>query len=388
MSGGAVLSANRSGDDRRPALLVTADGTVFSGEAAGAEVPVATGELVFNTAMSGYQEVITDPSYAGQVIAFTSTHIGNYGTNADDDEARAPHCRGVVVCDLTDRAVELALDRGARALPAPPRRPRPDRRRHPAPGPPRPPGRGRALRLRHGARGRAARRRRGAAGTDGMDLVSGVTAPRSASTPGRTPARPAACASWPSTSGSRRPWSSCSPRWAPSIVVPAGTAADEVLALEPDGVFLSNGPGDPAALPGPIAAVADLVGPGAGLRHLPGPPAPGHGAGRLDLQAALRAPRGQPSGAAPGDRRGRDHQPEPQLRRGGRLGPRRRDDPRQPQRRRDRGLPLADRPGLLGAVPPRGGTGPPRRPLPLRRLPRADAGPPHADRPAPAAGVR
>ena len=61
---------------------------------------MATGELVFNTAMSGYQEVITDPSYAGQVIAFTSTHIGNYGTNATDDEAAAPHCRGVVVCDL------------------------------------------------------------------------------------------------------------------------------------------------------------------------------------------------------------------------------------------------------------------------------------------------
>ena len=88
--------------ERTPALLVTADGAVFTGEAAGAVVPVATGELVFNTAMSGYQEVITDPSYAGQVISFTSTHIGNYGTNAADDEALVPHCRGVVVCDLAD----------------------------------------------------------------------------------------------------------------------------------------------------------------------------------------------------------------------------------------------------------------------------------------------
>src|SRR5580698_7032008 len=51
--------------------------------------------------MSGYQEVITDPSYAGQVIAFTSTHIGNYGTNAEDDEATTPRCRGIVVRDLT-----------------------------------------------------------------------------------------------------------------------------------------------------------------------------------------------------------------------------------------------------------------------------------------------
>ena len=95
-------SAQSGHGDRPPALLVTADGEVFSGEAAGAPLPVATGELVFNTAMSGYQEVITDPSYAGQVIAFTSTHIGNYGTNATDDEAAAPQCRGIVVCDLAD----------------------------------------------------------------------------------------------------------------------------------------------------------------------------------------------------------------------------------------------------------------------------------------------
>src|ERR1700733_4828678 len=98
---------------RAAALLVTADGTVFSGEAAGASVPVATGELVFNTAMSGYQEVITDPSYAGQVIAFTSTQIGNYGTNAADAEAAAPHCRGIVVCDL---AVEPSSWRATEGL--------------------------------------------------------------------------------------------------------------------------------------------------------------------------------------------------------------------------------------------------------------------------------
>ena len=87
--------------ERVPALLVTADGMVFAGEAAGAARPIAMGELVFNTAMSGYQEVISDPSYAGQIVAFTSTHIGNYGTNAEDDEAVQPHCRGIVVRDLT-----------------------------------------------------------------------------------------------------------------------------------------------------------------------------------------------------------------------------------------------------------------------------------------------
>src|SRR5580658_9346486 len=87
--------------ERLAAKLVTSDGAVFSGEAAGASLPVATGELVFNTAMSGYQEIISDPSYAGQVVAFTNTHIGNYGTNAEDDESARPFCRGIVVRDLT-----------------------------------------------------------------------------------------------------------------------------------------------------------------------------------------------------------------------------------------------------------------------------------------------
>ncbi len=64
---------------------------------------MATGEAVFNTVLSGYQEVITDPSYAGQVIAFTYPHIGNYGVNPTDDEAARPHCRGVIVRDLCDR---------------------------------------------------------------------------------------------------------------------------------------------------------------------------------------------------------------------------------------------------------------------------------------------
>ena len=89
---------------RDPALLVLADGAVFEGEAFGADRPdgVATGEAVFNTVLSGYQEVITDPSYAGQVIAFTYPHIGNYGVNPTDDEASRPHCRGVIVRDLAD----------------------------------------------------------------------------------------------------------------------------------------------------------------------------------------------------------------------------------------------------------------------------------------------
>ena len=85
------------------AALVLADGTVFEGEAFGAVTDVATGEVVFNTVLSGYQEVITDPSYAGQIIAFTNPHIGNYGVSTADFEARRPFCRGVVMRELARR---------------------------------------------------------------------------------------------------------------------------------------------------------------------------------------------------------------------------------------------------------------------------------------------
>src|SRR5437660_10766238 len=90
---------------REDALLVLADGTTFEGEAIGASPPngIATGEVVFNTVLSGYQEVITDPSYAGQIITFTYPHIGNYGVNDDDRESRRPFCRGVIVRDLARR---------------------------------------------------------------------------------------------------------------------------------------------------------------------------------------------------------------------------------------------------------------------------------------------
>mgnify|MGYP001813758956 CR=1 FL=1 len=87
------------------AVLVLADGSVFEGEAIGAapDSGIAGGEVVFNTVLTGYQEVVTDPSYAGQIITFTYPHIGNYGVNAQDFESRRPFCRGVVVRDLARR---------------------------------------------------------------------------------------------------------------------------------------------------------------------------------------------------------------------------------------------------------------------------------------------
>jgi len=89
----------------REAALVLADGTTFEGEAMGAEPPggIAAGEVVFNTVLTGYQEVISDPSYAGQIITFTNPHIGNYGVNPTDDESRRPFCRGVIVRELSRR---------------------------------------------------------------------------------------------------------------------------------------------------------------------------------------------------------------------------------------------------------------------------------------------
>ncbi|HEY4333527.1 MAG TPA: carbamoyl-phosphate synthase domain-containing protein, partial [Ilumatobacteraceae bacterium] len=89
----------------REAALVLADGSVFEGEAIGAQTPtgVSSGEVVFNTVLSGYQEVLTDPSYAGQIITFTFPHVGNVGVNPDDLESTTPAARGCILRDdVTD----------------------------------------------------------------------------------------------------------------------------------------------------------------------------------------------------------------------------------------------------------------------------------------------
>ena len=315
----------------------------------------------------GYQEVITDPSYAGQVIAFTYPHIGNYGVNAGDDEAARPFCRGVVVRDLADRAEQLAVAprdledflvrHGVPAITGVDTR-RLTRHLRDAG----------AMPCAFGTAPEAELRAAAAAaepGTDGRDLVAGVTtaAPyvrgdgpcrgRRLRLRGQGDHAPPAGRAGHGRRGPGR-------RRRPPTCWPA----------EPDGVFLSNGPGDPAALPGPAATVAELARAGADLRHLPRPPAPGRGARRDDLQAALRPPRRQPPGPAPVDRAGRDHQPEPQLR--GRPTARsgRRRHPRQPERRGGRGDPLPGGRRLLRAVPPRGRARAARRPLPVRRVPR------------------
>ncbi|HZY73251.1 MAG TPA: carbamoyl-phosphate synthase domain-containing protein, partial [Edaphobacter sp.] len=83
------------------AILALEDGTVFEGRSFGAPAE-RSGEVVFNTALTGYQEVFTDPSYAGQIVIFTNPQIGNYGTTAEDNEARRPYIEGLVVREFSN----------------------------------------------------------------------------------------------------------------------------------------------------------------------------------------------------------------------------------------------------------------------------------------------
>jgi carbamoyl-phosphate synthase small subunit len=238
------------------ALLVLADGEVFEGEAIGAEPPggVATGELVFNTVLSGYQEVITDPSYAGQMVAFTYPHIGNYGVCPDDDEALRPYCRGIVVRDLSARPSNW---RATGSLPD-------FLLRHGLPGITGVDTRRLTRHLRDdGAMGCAlgtapeatlAAAARAEPGTTGRDLVTEVTT----AAPYRRGSGALRVVAY--DFGVKETMLRGLEHDATVTVVPAGFGAEEALALGPDGVFLSNGPGDPAALPGPTAQVAAIVG--------------------------------------------------------------------------------------------------------------------------------
>ena len=85
-----------------PALLALADGTVFSGTSIGA-AGHTVGEVVFNTALTGYQEILTDPSYCRQIVTLTYPHIGNYGVNDEDVEASRVHAAGLIIKDLPVR---------------------------------------------------------------------------------------------------------------------------------------------------------------------------------------------------------------------------------------------------------------------------------------------
>jgi carbamoyl-phosphate synthase small subunit len=241
---------------RRPGLLVLADGTTFEGEAMGWEPEdgVATGEVVFNTVLSGYQEVITDPSYAGQIITFTCPHIGNYGVTPDDDESRRPHCRGIIVRDLARRpsswrsAQDLEsflVDHRVAGLTGVDTR-RLTRHIREAGSMAAAFGTASEVTLKEAAQAEP--------GTEGRDLVAEVTTDRPYVV-GDGPLRVVAY-----DFGIKRTILRHLGHMATVEVVPATASAADVLAREPDGVFLSNGPGDPAAVEGAAGAIAGLLG--------------------------------------------------------------------------------------------------------------------------------
>ena len=245
----------------RDGVLVLADGSTFDGELIGAVNETAggvitSGEVVFNTVMSGYQEVISDPSYAGQIITFTTSHLGNYGTNATDDESARPRCSGVIVRELSRRSSNW---RSTEDLDA--------------------------YLQRHGIAGiagidtrRLTRiiRDRGAMGgsfgpagavdvvveaarhaptTDGTDLVADVTCAAPFAVDGNPARRVVAIDCGIKTTILR-----CLSEIATVDVVPSSADAASILALAPDGVFLSNGPGDPAAVAHVTDTLAGLLG--------------------------------------------------------------------------------------------------------------------------------
>ena len=263
------------------AILALEDGRVFDGESFGA-TGTRVGEVCFNTSMTGYQEVLTDPSYRGQIVAMTYPLIGNYGTNALDQESREPHVRGFVIEELSEipsnwrseSSLEDYLSRwnipGVQGI---------DTRaltRH--------------LRERGAMKAclttealsekEAIARANEGEGVIGMDYVREVTT----GAPYEWDPDDTLSASWSVASGTaeeivRQPLPPVRHRLVAYdfgikenilrrlrqngfgvMVVPAATTADEVLALNPDGIFLSNGPGDPSAVPYAHESLRGLLG--------------------------------------------------------------------------------------------------------------------------------
>lgn len=261
---------------RKPALLALEDGTVFHGESIGIDGQTV-GEVVFNTALTGYQEILTDPSYAQQIVTLTYPHIGNVGTNPEDEEATGLFASGLVVRDvpliasnwrskeslpdyLLRRKVVAIADIDTRKLT-------------------------RILREKGAQNGcimagdkldeqAAIAAAKGFLGLKGMDLAKEVTTYRPYEW---------AQGSWTLEGGlpeAPHPINEKLPhhvvaydfgvkrnilrmlvdRGCRLTVVPAQTPAEEVMKLKPDGVFLSNGPGDPEPCDYAIKAVQDLSG--------------------------------------------------------------------------------------------------------------------------------
>ncbi len=255
-----------------PAILALEDGSIFKGLAIGA-AGTSVGEVVFNTAMSGYQEILTDPSYSSQIVTLTYPHIGNTGTNAQDEESGSIWAAGLVIRDLpllasnyrnqqslsdyltsrnivaiaeidTRRLTRILRDKGALG--------------------------GCLMAGEDVDEAKALKQARAFAGIKGMDLAKKVTAPDSYTWRE---------GSWERESGyterpdSELPWHVVAydfgvkrnilrmlvDRGCRLTVVPAQTPAADVLAMKPDGIFLSNGPGDPQPCTYAIEAIQAIL---------------------------------------------------------------------------------------------------------------------------------
>ena len=243
----------------RAAFLALADGTIFRGVAFGAPCD-KLGEVVFNTGMAGYQEILTDPSYAGQFVTLTASEIGNYGTNPDDIESRGLFLSGLVINDLTEASNfrstksldEYLKDAGVPGIRAVDTR-------------------ALTLHLReHGNQkaylhvsgeamdeAAAVRAAKDWVGLDGQDYAARVTCEKAYEVPASAADLPrVVCYDFGVKTNILRSLA----KFAKVVVVPAKTSAAEVMAYKPDGVFLSNGPADPAAVTYAIENVKTLLG--------------------------------------------------------------------------------------------------------------------------------
>jgi carbamoyl-phosphate synthase small subunit len=250
----------------KEAHLVLADGTRFHGVSFGAD-GATTGEAVFTTGMTGYEEVITDPSYCGQIVTMTAPQIGNTGINLEDGEAERPCLRGFVVRELS--TVESNW-RSRESLDA-------YLRRHGVVGIAGVDTRTLTRHIRDVGAQMAAigtedpatlhDRAKAAPPMTGQNLTGEVTTPEIYEWSEGS-------GTWASVRPDGRPWHVVAMDFGIKhnilrclvdegckvTVVPAGTTAERVLALDPDGIFLSNGPGDPAAVTEGIATVRELLG--------------------------------------------------------------------------------------------------------------------------------
>ena len=252
-----------------PAILVLADGSVFRGIAIGAS-GTTVGEVVFNTAMSGYQEILTDPSYSRQIVTLTYPHIGNTGVNQEDVEAEKIHAAGLVIRDLpllhsnfrathslsdylasqsivaiadidTRRLTRILREKGAQAG---------------------------CIMAGNVDEAEALRQARAFPGLAGMDLAKVVSCAAAYPwqegewrlgsgyvTPGNAPFHVVAF----DYGVKRNILRMLAERGCRVTVLPAQATAQDALALQPDGIFLSNGPGDPEPCDYAIAAIAELI---------------------------------------------------------------------------------------------------------------------------------